>query len=106
MEDITIRQGSRLTFTVQRADENAVSATFRFSNGDVTVEDTVAYDSEGSAYFEFGTPDTDIVGEYEYQVNENFSSGSPDIYPNMDDCDGDCELPKLTICESLPAETS
>lgn len=106
MQELTIRQEGRLSFTVQRADPTAVSATFIFSDGTTSVSDTVAYDSDGLAYFEFGSPDTDVVGEYEYQVNENFETGSPDIYPNMDNCDGDCDLPKLTICESLTSETS
>ena len=105
MDDIKIRQGSRFTFIVQREDENAVSATFIFSDGTIIHSKTVAYDVNGNAYFEIGSPDTDVVGVYEYQVNENFASGSPDIYPNIDGCDGDCDLPKLTICESLP-ETS
>lgn len=106
MDEMTIRQGSRLAFNVQRADDNAVSATFIFSNGTLTFDITETYDSEGLAHFEFGSPYTDVLGDYEYQVNENFSSGSPDIYPNMDNCDGDCDFPKLTICKALPMETS
>lgn len=103
MESIEIRQYGRLSFDVQRADDTAVSATFIFSNDTKTVEDTIAYDSNGTAHFEFGSPDTDVAGEYEFQVNENFESGSPDIYPNVDNCDGDCDLPTLVICESLSA---
>lgn len=97
--DIKIRQGSRLTFTIQRADIEAVSATFIALLDDYMITDTVAYNANGEAYFEFGSPDTDIAGEYEYQVNENFPTGSPDIYPKGD-CD-DCDFPKLEICESL-----
>lgn len=106
MQDITIRQGSKLSFDVQRADDSAISATFMFGDEELLVSDTVVYDSAGLAHFEFGSPDTDEVGEYEYQVNENFESGSPDIYPNLDSCDGDCDLPKVIICEALPLETS
>lgn len=106
MQDITIRQGGKLSFEVQRADEQAISATFMFGDNELLVSDTVAYDSDGIAFFEFGSPDTDDVGEYSYQVNENFETGSPDIYPNIDDCDGDCDLPKVIICEALPLESS
>lgn len=102
--DITIRQFGRLTFNVERSDPEAVSATFRFSDGTNTVEKTVEYDDDGVAYFEFGSPDTDVIGDYDYQVNENFAVGSPDIYPIQDDCDGDCEFPQLHICESIPDE--
>lgn len=100
MHDMKIRAGSRLTFTVKRADSEAVSATFIAQNDIKTIQDTVDYDSNGIAYFEI--IDTDVVGEYDYQINENFEEGLPDIYPNMDDCDGDCDLPTLEICKSLP----
>lgn len=106
--DLQIRAGARLTFTVQRASDDAVSATFIavLDTPETIITDTVAYDSEGLAVFEFDSPDTDIVGTYEYQVNENFEEGSPDIYPSLDGCDGDCDLPNLIICESLEEVTS
>lgn len=101
MNNMQVRQSGRLSFTITRADSEAVSATVIFTKGIDTFSDTVLYDSDGVAFFEFGSPDTDILGVYEYQVNENFATGSPDIYPNMDDCDGDCDLPTLEICRSL-----
>lgn len=100
--DITIRRGGRLAFTVERAHEDGISATFIMQMGSVLIEVTEDYDSEGIAHFDIGSPDTDVVGVYEYQINENFASGSPDIYPSQDDCDGDCDLPTIEICESLP----
>lgn len=105
MDNLKIRAGARLSFTVERADEEAISATFIAANDDVVVSDTVTYDSEGKAQFQFDSPDTDVVGVYEYQVNENFATGSPDIYPSADECDGDCDLPTLKICESLEVES-
>lgn len=105
LDTMKIRAGARLSFTVQRADDEAVSATFIAVNDTVTITDTIAYDEDGIAAFQFDSPDTNVVGEYEYQVNENFATGSPDIYPNGDDCDGDCDLPTLEICESLEAES-
>lgn len=100
LNHMSIRSGARLSFSVEQADESSVSATFIAQNDDATISDTVAY-VDGVANFTFGSPDTDTVGVYEYQINENFASGSPDIYPNTDDCDGDCDLPTLEICESL-----
>lgn len=101
MQELRIRSGARLTFTVQRASDDAVSATFIAQSGTTIITDTVPYDSEGVAEFQFDSPDTDTVGTYDYQVNENFTEGSPDIYPNTDGCDGDCDFPQLVICESL-----
>lgn len=104
---LTIRQGARLTFTVQRASSDAISATFIAQLDDIVITDTVAYDADGIAAFQFDSPDTDYPGTYDYQVNENFSTGSPDIYPSTDGCfDDDCELPQLIICESLDTEGS
>lgn len=102
MDDMQIRAGARLTFTITRSDETAVSATFIAVFEDNVISDTVDYDEDGVATFQFDSPDTDTVGEYEYQINENFETGSPDIYPSDDDCEGDgCDFPTLEICESL-----
>lgn len=106
MDSMKIRAGARLSFSVARADDTAISATFIAQLDDTTITDTIEYDENGVAAFQFDSPDTDIVGVYEYQINENFETGSPDIYPSFDDCDGDCDLPELEICESLSAESS
>ena len=103
MDSMKIRAGARLTFTIERADPNAISATFLAVGETVSITDTVDYVS-GVANFQFDSPDTDVVGIYQFQVNENFTTGSPDIYPNTDGCDGDCDFPTLEICESLEVE--
>lgn len=105
MDDMLIRAGEQLTFPIYQGDPSSVSATFIAQYQDVTITDTVEY-VDGVALFEFGSPDTDVDGTYEYQVNENFETGSPDIYPSADDCDGGCGFPILEICESLPSEGS
>lgn len=105
-ESMKIRAGARLNFTVTRADPDAISATFMAVFEAAEITDTVTYDSEGLASFQFDSPDTDVVGEYDYQINENFATGSPDIYPNPDNCDGECAFPILEICESLELGSS
>lgn len=100
MQKLQIRAGAQLTFAVERADDSAVSATFIAKLNNTVITDTVDYDVNGIAEFEFGSPETDTVGTYEYQVNENFTTGSPDKYPNTDNCQT-CELPKLYILEAL-----
>lgn len=102
--NMTIRAGARLTFSVYQADPTSVSATFTAQYEGIVIEDTVVY-TDGVAVFQFDSPDTDVEGVYEYQVAENFPTGSPDIYPNGDNCDGDCDLPTLEICRSLQEES-
>lgn len=100
-DNMKIRQGGRLNFNINRADPEAVSATFLAVKDTDVITDTVAYDADGVAFFQFDTPDTNVIGVYDYQVAENFATGSPDIYPNADECDGDCDFPTLEICTSL-----
>lgn len=96
-----IRAGEQLNFSISQADPDSLSATVIFEGESTGFSDTVPY-SDGIAYFSFNSPDTDIVGVYEYQVNENFATGSPDIYPAPSGCkDGNCSFPTLEICESL-----
>ncbi len=97
MKNLTYRQGSLISLDVERASDTAISATLLY-NGPIADQITELY-VNGVAHFEFSLDD---VGEYEYQINESYESGPPDIYPNMDNCDGDCDLPKITICEALP----
>lgn len=101
MHNITIRQGARFSFEVEQADPSSVSVTFIAQSEDNTFQDTQEY-VDGVATFDFQEDDTSVVGEYDFQLNENFATGSPDIYPAMGDCFGeDCDFPTLTICESL-----
>lgn len=101
-KNMKIRAGARLNFVIERADPEAVSATFIAEFEDTEITDTVAYDADGFAQFQFDSPDTDVVGTYNYQVNENFETGSPDMYPDASNCEGDdCNFPTLEICESL-----
>jgi hypothetical protein len=102
MNNMKIRSGARLNFTVERASDDAVSATFTAEHEDgAIITATVTY-TAGVADFQFDSPDTDLIGTYEYQIAENFEEGSPDIYPSAEGCDeGDCEFPTLEICESL-----
>lgn len=93
-----IRAGARLSFAVYRGDAEAVSATFiavdDYSN---VITSTVNYDVDGAAAFQFDSSDTAVAGLYQYQITENFATGSPDIYPSL----GSCDLPTLEICSSL-----
>lgn len=41
------------------------------------------------------------VGEYTYMVYENYATGLPAAYPDPENCDGECDLPTITICEAI-----
>lgn len=103
MDSIVIRQGARLDFDVIQADPDSLSATFLavLQDGDTQIYAQQPY-ADGVAHFTIDN--TNVVGIYDYQVMENFAEGNPDIYPNMDNCDGDCDFPTLEICEALIAE--
>lgn len=115
-ENLIIKQGARLNFIIYREDPTATSATFlaRFENNVITKQVTYVIitpadpdtgaEAVWGAPFQFNSADgTNIPGTYEYQVSENFPTGSPDIYPAGGDCadDEECENPTLIICESI-----
>lgn len=103
-DNFKIRFGSLEPIEILRGDATAVSVTLIMYE-EATEEQyrfTSAYDADGEAllYIE------DVpVGVYEYQVNENYASGDPSIYPDPDDCtDDSCNLPTIEVCYSIPEE--
>lgn len=100
MNNMVAWQNTRLDFQFVAEDDDSVSATL------------VMIDSEDNAY-EFTVPFVDKIadfqseegitalpaGVYDYIVYENFSEGLPIAYPDPDKCNGECELPTITICD-------
>lgn len=107
-DDIVSRYGAALNLVVDQGDETSVSATIVLKEleTDVIIEKTGDF-VDGVADLSFDS-ESDVIpmGVYSYYVRENFVDALPNIYPNVDNCDGDCELPTLTICESSEGETS
>lgn len=101
MKNMKVRKGARLAFIVSQGDETSISATFVFGNEDTPNQSVTEPFVDGVANFEIGSPYTDIVAKYSYQINENYPTGSPDIYPDADGCEGDCSLPTFEVCEAL-----
>lgn len=103
---MTIRQGSQLQLEITRGDDEAISATviFKEQTTGTEITETESY-VDGVANIVFDGLKTGEVGVYDMQVNENFTAESPLKYPDAD-CDGDCDFPTLTICESLDPEES
>lgn len=113
MENITIWQNSQVPLLVTQGDPDSLSATIVLSLQDdsivLTVTKTANFvdvDGTMTADLTLDAADTATEGVYEYQILENFASEDPLVYPDPDSCDGDCELPTITICESLADEVS
>lgn len=100
--DIRVRQGAQLNLRVTQGDPTSSSATVILRHQDTQdlITQTAAFVG-GVAEVSFGAVHTAVVGVYDYQVNENFGSSDPLKYPDPNDCDGECEFPTVTICESL-----
>jgi len=101
-KNIAVLEGGNLPLTVERQDPEALSATLilKHTESGAIIEVTGNY-VDGVADVSLDGDNTSVVGVYEYQVNENFESGSPDKYPNPNNCDGDFEFPTITIYNSL-----
>lgn len=104
MNDITIGQGETIRQTVTVHDQGAVTATFIATDGTTNVvEEAVAFGAfteEDGATADISTTDTIIpVGSYDYYIKIDWDDSSVDYLPDFSDCDGECDLPQLIICE-------
>lgn len=111
MDSFKVRQGSRVPLTVTQGDENSISATLRMkeqTTGEIieVTGDFVEVDDVMVADLSLDSEDTAVAGVYDYLILENFESEDPLIYPDPSNCDGECEFPTITICESLNEEGS
>lgn len=104
--DIKIRQGETLQFPVSVNDTSAESVRFVAADEagiivlDITEPFTVV-DTKATATIK-SNETLLAVGEYKYQLIVTYADDVIDILPDASECDnGDCELPKLIICESL-----
>ena len=109
MEDYKVIQGATLPLAVKvDTDEEPLTATIFLKK---TVGGAVEYTGTGNfvngiADITIQADDTDglDVGEYLYQITVVYD-GTPapvDKFPDEDECDdGECEFPKITICEKL-----
>lgn len=101
MKDFSVWSGENVSIAIEQGDTESVSATIYLLDEDknVVVEETANYetvDDKEIAYIDFTAP---VVGVYTYYFSENFTDEPDLIYPDPDNCDGDCELPSITVCE-------
>lgn len=102
--DITIRQGETLQIPIEADDTSAVSVQFQAAlDGVVYIDETESFviGNDGKATATIFTNDTLLeTGDYEYMLTVTYTDGVIDILPDPDGClDGDCELPKLIVCQ-------
>lgn len=98
MENITIGQGETIRLEVVVDEEGADTARFvAFNGNNIVLEYTVNFDGMTA---DLSSTDTIIpVGEYDYLIEVTWEDGTVDYLPDLSDCNGDCEFPKLIVCD-------
>lgn len=105
MDTITIRNGASLSLQVNTDDDEAQSVA-------IIVKDTVnaasylifetANFTANVANLEISAAQTNITpGDYIYQLTVTNSDGTIEKYPDVANCDGDCDFPEFIVCDSL-----
>lgn len=98
MRDFTIGQGETIRDTVTVEEEGAVSATFIATDGTTNIIELEVPFVDLEAVVTI----TDTVvppGTYDYYYKIVWDDDSVDYLPDFSNCEGDCEFPKLIICE-------
>lgn len=97
---ISIRRGETLEYPVEADDESAVSVRLLATNDDGdSIFDLTEPFVDGEATLR--TDETFVpLGAYEFTLTVTYSDDVVDILPDPDGCDGECELPILTVCKS------
>lgn len=103
--DISIRQGETLILNVTIDDLTAdtVQLLVSNSNDEVVIDETDSFATEdGERVAQLLSNDTDLpLGDYTYMLKITYSDGTIEIMPEAYECEDDCELPTLTICEAI-----
>lgn len=107
MEDLSGTQGATLPITVKvNVSEEPATASILLKKtvgGAAEYNGTASFSNQGIADLTISAEDTDDLdpGEYLYQVTVVYDDGAISKFPGAEDCEGECEFPKLTICEKL-----
>lgn len=98
MRDMQIGQGETIRDTITVEEEGAVTATFVATDGTTNViEEAVAFNGMTA---DVVVTDTAInPGSYDYYYKIEWDDDSVDYIPDFSQCEGECVLPKLIICE-------
>jgi hypothetical protein len=102
MEELVVRYGASLDFSVEIDDDTATTVTFFVGKEGETPR--IAYPatfSDGVAYISLSTDDTKIpLGRYKYQITVAHSNGREYKYPTDEYCD-EFGLPDFYVLEAL-----
>lgn len=110
--DIKIRKGESVPLTLTSKDETAISVQFLASDSDdqIVINESASFsdvDGKRIAYLVLSSDDTDLdVGEYKYMYVITYPDDIVRKLPDVSNCEGDCTLPTLTICESIEVGVS
>jgi len=98
MENINTSWGETLPLTVEA--EDADNATLYIGEtGNIVIEQTASF-VDGSADLTVTATDMEITPDtYSYQIVIEYDDGTIRKYPDAS-CE-DCELPTITVCETL-----
>lgn len=98
MKDIQIGQGETIRDTITVEEEGAVTATFVATDGESNViEEIVNFDGLTAEVVVLDT--VKPPGTYDYYYKITWDDDSVDYIPDFSNCQGECELPQLIICE-------
>lgn len=101
MDDVTAWKNARFDFQIVTEEADAVSATLVLKDEDNTYEFTQPFvDLVADFQSEVGITALPVA-DYDYMVYENYATGLPVAFPDPDNCDGECDLPTITICEAI-----
>ena len=104
MKNITTWETSRVQLMGEQGDPTSISMSLYAFDEDssyvieVLDKPFVLVDGVKMADLSFTSPEVTEKRIYDYYVTENFTNEDPIIYPSPENCEGDCELPTITVC--------
>lgn len=111
MDNLQIRQGETLPLTITSDDITAdtIRIVVKKENENAIIDEIANFSTiDGKRIATFSITDTNHpTGEYLYMLTIVYADGTVKKLPDASNCEeGDCDLPKLTICEALDLEVS
>lgn len=113
MDDLKVRLGETLQFPVKERDETALTVRFIAKDQDnvvvLNVLESFEDSSENPTYprvanFVIDTSSLDLTSDtvnYHYNLIVLYEDDVIEIFPAVEECEGECDLPELIVCESL-----
>lgn len=106
-KNLTVRIGENLQIPVQIDDISATTVQFKAwdSNDNIVINEIESFTINGSiAEATINVLVTGPEGTYSYLLIVTYSDGVIEKLPDLSECDEECGLPELVICEADPSE--